>query len=82
MVHLNLSVAMILATGAYLSVGFAREHQLYCQIAAIAQHYFFVVSYAWILIEAMCLFYAVTHGVLMGKMKSYVFFGWGKQIIS
>lgn len=78
MVHLNLSIAMILATASYFSVMFAKDTPLYCQIAAIAQHYFFMVAYAWILMEAMCLFYAVLYGALMGKMSCYAPFAWCK----
>lgn len=69
---------MIFAHGSYLLVDFAEEASVMCKVAAIAQHYFFVVSYAWVLMEALWLFYAVTNGTLMGKMKYYVFFGWGE----
>lgn len=78
MVHLNLSVSMLLATGSYLSVMFARDTPLFCQAAAIAQHYFFMVAYAWVLVEALCLFYAVLYGILMGRMKCYAPFAWRK----
>lgn len=78
MVHLNLCVSMLFALASYLSVDFIKETPLFCQIAAIAQHYFFMVAYAWILMEALCLFYAVLYGVLMGKMKCYAPVAWCK----
>ena len=78
MVHLNLCISMILATVSYLCVNWAKDEPVYCQAAAIAQHYFFLVAYTWVLIEALCLFYAVLYGQLMGKMKCYAFFAWGE----
>ena len=78
MVHLNMSISMILATGSYLAVHFAKEVPEYCQAVAVAQHYFFMVGYAWILIEALCLFYAVLYGQLVGKMKYYAPIAWRK----
>lgn len=82
MVHLNLSISMILATGSYLCAHFGKETPVYCQAAAVAQHYFFMVGYTWILIEALCLFYAVLYGQLVGKMRCYAPFAWRKSKLS
>lgn len=78
MVHLNLCVSMILATASYLLVHFSKDVPTYCLAVAVAQHYFFMVAYGWIVAEALALFYAVLYGQLVGRMKCYAPFAWRK----
>lgn len=52
-----------------------------CQALSILMHYFFTAAFCWMWIEGLYIFYAITSGVLKGRLKFYMPFAWGVPLI-
>ncbi|XP_074646025.1 uncharacterized protein LOC141902276 [Tubulanus polymorphus] len=80
-IHLNLVIAMIFAHFFFLLSDSALVNKNFCKAVSMLIHYFYVATFAWLWIEGLYIFYAVTSGVTKGRIKCYIPFAWGIPLI-
>ncbi|XP_038060133.1 adhesion G-protein coupled receptor D1-like, partial [Patiria miniata] len=78
-IHMNLSVALIVAHFLLLVSGMAAKQQVVCRIVAILMHYFFLAVFCWMLVEGAHLYFQIVRVFSNGmdKKKTYMVIGWG-----
>ncbi|XP_013394840.1 uncharacterized protein LOC106162206 [Lingula anatina] len=75
---INLAVAIFFASLWFCLLWTAQDHLVYCQALSILMHYFYLTSFAWLVMEAVCLFSIIISGVLSERaLKIYMPVAWG-----
>ncbi|PAA69042.1 hypothetical protein BOX15_Mlig003708g1 [Macrostomum lignano] len=75
-IHLNLAGALFVAQLAFLFTQIARDNADFCKAIAIIMHLFFVATFAMLFIESLWVFYAVTKGIIRGRLKWWLPVAW------
>lgn len=79
-IHLNLCVAMFAAQFCFVLIEVVKNDEVSCRAIGICMHLFFTASFTWLFVESLFSFYAVTAGVVEGRIKCYLPFAWGVPI--
>lgn len=80
-IHLNLCIAMFAAQFCFVLIETVKNDEFSCRAVGICMHLFFTASFAWLFVESLFSFYAVTAGVVEGRLKCYLPFAWGVPIV-
>ncbi|XP_076133414.1 cadherin EGF LAG seven-pass G-type receptor 3 [Alosa pseudoharengus] len=82
-IHANMAAATLLSQLTYLLGINQTEHQFLCTVVAILLHYFFMVVFAWLFVEALHVYRMQTEvrNINYGAMRFYYAIGWGVPAI-
>ncbi|XP_063065516.1 cadherin EGF LAG seven-pass G-type receptor 3 [Engraulis encrasicolus] len=82
-IHANMAAATLLSQLTYLLGINQTEHQFLCTVVAILLHYFFMVVFGWLFVEALHVYRMQTEvrNINYGAMRFYYAIGWGVPAI-
>ncbi|XP_030641031.1 cadherin EGF LAG seven-pass G-type receptor 3 [Chanos chanos] len=82
-IHSNMAAATLLSQLTYLLGINQTEQQFLCTVVAILLHYFFMVAFAWLFVEALHIYRMQTEArnINYGAMRFYYAIGWGVPAI-
>ncbi|KAL8616206.1 hypothetical protein ACOMHN_058323 [Nucella lapillus] len=83
-IHANLALSLLLAQTLFIASDTAYRSKVACKVVAGLLHFFFLASFAWMLVEGVALYRTCTRGLLIFSPHlrlRYCLLGWGVPLL-